>query len=204
MTGFRVLVLAVCLWMGGNVAHARTVKVLALGDSLTAGWGLPAESAFPVQLQGALARDVEIINAGISGDTTAGGLARLERALKAKPDAVILELGTNDALQGVDPAVTRANLEAILKRLERDKLPVLLAGVVAPPELRPMYHEEYGDIFTRLAAEHDVVFYPFFLEDVATNAALTQSDRLHPNADGVAVIVRKILPLVVQVLDRVK
>lgn len=204
MTRVRILTLAACMWIGGGMAEARTIKLLALGDSLTAGWGLSADQAFPSQLQRALARDVVVMNQGISGDTTSGGLARLEQALKAKPDAVIVELGTNDALQGLDPRLTAANLEAILKRLEQDNLPVLLAGVVAPPQLRTMYPEKYSQIYTRLAAEHEVVFYPFFLEDVATDAVLTQADRLHPNAEGVAVIVRKILPLVIQVLDRVK
>jgi acyl-CoA thioesterase I len=189
------------------MAEARTIKLLALGDSLTAGWGLPAESSFPVQLQRALVaqgRDVKVINAGVSGDTTAGGRARLDWSLGDNPDAVMVELGANDALRGVDPHDTYTNLDAMLKRLEQGRMPVLLAGMLAPPNMGKAFGEQFAEVFTRLAGEHDVVFYPFFLDGVVVDPALTQGDGLHPTAEGVAIIVAKIMPSVLKVLDRVK
>lgn len=183
---------------------AEPVRVLALGDSLTAGWGLPAEQAFPVKLEQALraeGRDVRIINAGVSGDTTSGGLARLDWALADKPHAAIVELGANDGLRGVDPKLTHANLDAILGKLRAQGIPVLLTGMLAPPNLGSQYGEEFRLVFSRLASHHKVIFYPFFLEGVASDAKLNQGDGIHPNAKGVEVIVKRILPSVRQLLE---
>ncbi len=202
--GAIAVVVNACL-AGASMAAARPVRILALGDSLTAGWGLPEDAAFPAQLQRALAadgRDVQVLDGGVSGDTTADGLARLDWALADHPDAVLVELGANDALRGVDPAETSANLDAILTRLQRARLPVLLAGMLAPPNLGRAYGDRFAAIYPRLAKAHDVVFYPFFLDGVAAVPALTQHDGLHPTQAGVAVIVRRILPAVTRLLDR--
>ncbi|KIL98011.1 Arylesterase precursor [Paramagnetospirillum magnetotacticum MS-1] len=186
---------------------ATTKRILALGDSLTAGFGLAPEEAFPARLERALraeGRDVTLINAGVSGDTTAGGKARLDWALAAKPDLAILELGANDGLRRLDPALTRANLDFILKRLEAAGIPVLLAGMLAPPNYGKTFEAEFKSVFTHLAASHDVVFYPFFLDGVAGEARLCLPDGLHPNARGVDLIVERILPSVRKLLERVK
>jgi len=188
-----------------SAASAEPVRILALGDSLTAGYGLAAGSAFPARLEQALraeGRDVRVINAGISGDTTAGGLARLEWSLADKPDLAIIELGANDGLRGLDPKLTQANLEAILTRLEAAGIKVLLAGMLAPPNYGHAFEAEFKAVFTTLAARHDVVFYPFFLDGVAGEAGLTQPDGLHPTAKGVEVIVARILPAVRALLGR--
>ncbi len=184
---------------------AAPVRILALGDSLTAGFGLAAEEAFPARLEQRLrseGRDVRLINAGVSGDTSAGGLARLDWALAEKPDLAIIELGANDGLRGLDPQRMRINLETILKRLKRDGVGVLLAGMLAPANYGPAYQSEFKAAFQRLAAEHDVVFYPFFLDGVAGVARYTLPDGLHPAAKGVDVIVERILPSVRILLDR--
>ena len=174
-------------------------KIVVLGDSLTAGYGLAPDQSFPAQLEDAL-RDqiiaVQIVNAGVSGDTTAGGLARLDWVLKDQPDAVIVELGANDGLRGLDPDETYANLKAIVTRLRENGIPVLIAGMLAPPNLGKEYGEEFNAIYPRLAAEYDVLLYPFFLEGVAGNPELVQSDGLHPTAEGIAVIVQRIEPYV--------
>ncbi|WP_239988468.1 arylesterase [Paramagnetospirillum kuznetsovii] len=184
---------------------AAPVRILALGDSLTAGFGLKAEEAFPARLEAALraeGRDVRVINAGVSGDTTAGGLARLGWALAEKPDLAIVELGANDGLRGLDPQLMRANLDAILKRLKQDRIGVLLAGMLAPANYGPAYQAEFKTAFARLASDHDVVFYPFFLDGIAGDARLNLADGLHPAAKGVDVIVQRILPSVRTLLDR--
>lgn len=197
-------VLVLVNMMGGG-AMAAPVRILALGDSLTAGFGLAAESAFPVRLEARLraeGRDVRVINAGVSGDTTAGGLARLSWALAEKPDLAIVELGANDGLRGLDPQLTRANLDAILTRLKRGGIGVLLAGMLAPPNYGRVFEAEFRAVFTTLAAAHDVVFYPFFLDGIADDPRLNQPDGLHPTAKGVDVIVERILPSVRLLLDR--
>lgn len=200
---------AVLQGVGRATAQAAPIRLMALGDSLTAGYGLPPGQGFVPQLQAALAarpgthRPVRVLDAGVSGDTTAGGLARLDWALAERPDAVILELGGNDGLRGLPPAQTHANLDAILDRLAARRIPVLLAGMLAPPNLGADYGREFAEVFRRLAqARPDVVFYPFFLEGVAGEAALNQADRIHPNAAGVAEIVRRILPAVEALLAR--
>ncbi|KAA1055458.1 arylesterase [Azospirillum argentinense] len=178
--------------------------LLALGDSLTAGYGLPEPQAFTVQLQAALRAkgyDVTVVNAGVSGDTTAGGLSRLDWALADKPDAVLVELGANDMLRGLDPAAARANLDAILKRLTGETLPVLLAGMYASPSLGRAYMDRFNAIYPDLAKTYDVQLYPFFLDGVAADAALNQPDGIHPNAAGVKVIVERITPHVARLLD---
>ena len=183
----------------------RPVKIVALGDSLTAGLGLPADAAFPARLARALAQKgiaAEVVNAGVSGDTTADGLARLEWSVPDDTDAVILELGANDALRGLDPAHARANLDAILRRLAARRIPALLAGMRAPPNLGGDYTKAFDAIYPDLAAAHGVIFYPFFLDGVAAERGLNQGDGLHPTAAGVDVIVAKILPQVEELIAR--
>lgn len=185
---------------------ADQIKLLAFGDSLTAGYGLPKADGFAEQLQAALraeGREVVVINAGVSGDTSAGGRSRLDWALADTPDGVILELGANDGLRGIDPSVTRENLDAILARLSDLGIPVLFTGMHAPPNLGAEYGAEYGAVFADLSIKHDVVFYPFFLEGVAGKASLNQIDGIHPNLDGVAVLVTHILPSVHELLARI-
>lgn len=185
-------------------AAAEPVRLLAFGDSLTAGYGLPPGQSFPDRLEAALraaGHEVEIINAGLSGDTTAGGLARLDWSLADRPDAAIVALGANDGLRGIDPGTTRANLDAILTRLGELDLPVLLAGMYAPPNLGPDYGRRFNAIFPDLAREHGVALYPFLLEGVAMEPALNQADGIHPNPDGVAVMVDGILPHVEPLLE---
>ena len=185
----------------------RPVKIVALGDSLTAGLGLPADAVFPVRLQRALAQKgvaAEIVNAGVSGDTTADGLSRLDWSVPDDAHAVILELGANDALRGLDPAQTRANLDAILRRLAVRHIPVLLAGMRAPPNMGADYVKAFDAVYPALAAAHGVVFYPFFLDGVAAERGLNQGDGIHPTAAGVDVIVGKILPQVEELIARVR
>lgn len=185
---------------GAPAAAEDRIRILAFGDSLTAGYGLAQDESFPAQLQAALhARgvDAEVINAGVSGDTTAGGLARLDWTLASPADFVIVELGANDALRGLEPAAAEANLDAILGRFRTEGVGVLLTGMLAPRNLGPEYGASFDPIFPRLADRHGVAFYPFFLDGVAGNADLNLADGLHPNADGVALIVRRILPHVI-------
>ena len=178
-------------------------RLLVLGDSLTSGYGLAAKYAFPVQLEKVLQQaghKVTVINAGVSGDTTAGGLARLGWALADDPHLVIVELGGNDALRGLPPEETFANLDAILGQLREAGVPVLLAGMRAPRNLGEHYTTAFDQIYPELARQHAICFYPFFLDGVALVPALNQADGIHPNASGVAVIVERILPVVDSVL----
>jgi len=192
---------------GGEEAAARAgdrLVVLALGDSLTAGYGLSEGDAFPARLEAALrarGHRVAIVNAGVSGDTTAGGLARLDWALAARPDAAIVALGANDGLRGIDPGASEANLDAILARLAREGLPVLLAGMLAPPNLGREYADAFAALYPRLATKHGVALYPFLLDGVAAEAALNQADGIHPNRQGVAVMVDRILPYVERLIE---
>lgn len=192
---------------GVGELEARELRLLALGDSLTAGYGLAKSDGFTEQLQAALRAeglDVVVINAGVSGDTSAGGRSRLDWALADEPDAVIVELGANDGLRGVEPRVTHGNLDAILSRLTAEKLPVLFTGMLAPPNMGREYGAEYRDVFNQLASSYDVVFYPFFLDGVAGDPALNQRDGIHPTKEGVAIVVSRMLPAVLEVLRRVK
>lgn len=176
----------------------ETLRLMVMGDSLTSGYGLPVHESFSSQLERALRENghaVAVINAGVSGDTSAGGRARLGWALSdKKPDAVILELGANDGLRGIDPRATYDNLAAMLTMLKAKSIPAFLAGMYAPPNLGAEYGEEFRAVYTRLAKEFDVPLYDFFLEGVAAQLQYNQPDGMHPNAAGVAVIVQKILP----------
>lgn len=179
------------------LAAEGPVKIVALGDSLTAGYRIAAADAFPVNLERALrarGHAVEVVNAGVSGDTAAGGLARLDWAVPPGTEAVIVELGANDALRGVDPEVTRGALDEILRRLKARQILVLLAGMRAPPNMGPDYVRRFDAIYPDLAHRHDVMLYPFFLESVAAVAALNQGDGIHPTAAGIDLIVRGLLP----------
>jgi len=181
------------------------LRLLAFGDSLVHGYGLPAGETFPEQLEVALRAEghaVEVINAGNSGDTTASGRARLDWALAERPDAVLLELGANDGLRGLEPAESYRNLDAMLARLAEAGLPVLLAGMRAPRNLGGDYVKAFDAIYPRLAEAHGVALYPFFLHGVALEPALNQPDGIHPNAAGVARIVESILPQVVGLVER--
>jgi acyl-CoA thioesterase-1 len=181
----------------------REIRIVALGDSLTAGYQLPPGDAFPVKLQAALrarGHAVAVDNAGVSGDTSTGGLERLDWAVGEGVDAVILELGANDALRGIDPDVTRRSLDEILTRLKARGIPVLVAGMLAPPNLGHAYGEAFGTIFPQLAEKHGALLYPFFLDGVAATAGLNLADGMHPNARGVDVIVERILPKVEELI----
>ena len=190
-----------------SAADGPIRTIMAFGDSLTSGYGLPPADAFPVKLEAALrarGHAVRVINAGVAGDTTAGGRARLAWMLADKPDAVILELGANDGLRGLDPAETLANLRAIMEKLKAADLPVLLAGRRAPPNLGRDFGAEFDTIFATVALEYDALFYPFFLEGVAARPTLNQNEGIHPNSAGVAIVVERIIPSVEALLSRVQ
>lgn len=179
--------------------ETKPVKMVVLGDSLSAGLGLSAPAAFPARLQKALQSKgiaVDVINAGVSGDTTSGGRDRLDWSVPEGTQAVIVELGANDALRGVDPKVTRSALTDILTRLKARKIAVLLCGMYAPPNYGTDYSARFNAIYPDIAKEFGVPLYPFFLEGVATEAKLNQPDGLHPTAEGIDVIVKNILPTV--------
>lgn len=184
-------------------AAAQTLTVLAFGDSLTAGYGVGPGEAFPEQLEKrltAMGLAVTVRNAGVSGDTTAGGRARLAWTLQGRIDLVILELGANDGLRGIDPEETRRNLDAILGELKQRGIPVLLSGMLAPPNMGRTYGDRFNAIFPALAQKYGVAFDPFFLEGVAAQPALNQADGIHPNAEGVARIVDRLAPQVAEAL----
>ncbi len=208
------LVLMCFAWLTAGLAAnpviaaepARPVRIVAFGDSLTAGFGLPASEAFPQRLDVALKQRghaVEVINAGVSGDTTAGGLTRVDWAVPDGTDAVILELGANDALQGRDPAQTRNNLDAIVGRLTTKGVIILIAGMRAPRNLGEAYAARFDPIFPDLASKHGMLLYPFFLDGIALDSSLNQGDGIHPNSKGVAIIVERMLPAVEQLIARV-
>jgi acyl-CoA thioesterase I len=178
-------------------------RLMVLGDSLTAGYGLPAADAFPVRLQTALKKQgisTTVINAGVSGDTTAGGLARIAWALADRPTHAIVELGANDALRGIDPKTTRRNLDAIVAKLQSAGVTVMLAGMYAPPNWGKEYEADFRSIYPDLAKKYGIGLYPFFLDGVAARRGLNQQDGIHPNEKGVAVIVERILPHVRRLL----
>jgi acyl-CoA thioesterase-1 len=196
------LALLLMVVLVSQAAGAAPKLVLAFGDSLSAGYQLKPAESFPAQLQVALVkagRDVTVKNAGVSGDTSTAGRARLNwvlAGLKTKPDLVILELGANDMLRGQDPAIAKANLDAMLTELGKRKIPVILAGMRASPNLGATYVKQFDAMYGALAAKHKVRLYPFFLDGVAATPKLQLADGMHPNAAGVAVIVKRILPLV--------
>jgi acyl-CoA thioesterase I len=184
------------------------VSVLAFGDSLTAGYELPPSDSFPAQLQTALRKKgiaATVHNAGVSGDTTTGGKARLAWVLKGqkqKPDVVILELGANDSLRGINPDITRANLDEMLVILKKSGIKVILAGMLAPPNLGADYAKKYNSIFPDLAKKHGVLLYPFFMDGVVLHPKLQLSDGMHPNKKGVGVIVDKMMPMIMSALPK--
>jgi acyl-CoA thioesterase-1 len=195
----QALVFAAVLATASHAAAVRTLRLVALGDSLTAGLGLAPGKAFPDRVEAALRAkgwDVKVINAGVSGDTAADGLARYEWAVPPDADALIIELGANDMLRGLKPEATKATLAAILDKARAAHLPTLLAGMRAAPNLGPEYASQFSAIYPALAKAYDVPLYPFFLDGVAGDPKLNQPDGLHPTADGVEVIVQKILPSV--------
>lgn len=196
---------ALCLLVNviGNTALAET-RILALGDSLTAGYGLSAHESLPSQLEQALRQrghDVRVINAGVSGDTTAGGVARLDWALGDDPHVAIVALGANDGLRGIEPARIEDNLDTILDRLKAKSVRVVLAGMLAPPNMGEDYAREFNAIFPRLAERHDVAFYPFLLDGVVADRTLNLPDGIHPTGRGVAIMVERLLPVVEKVLQ---
>ncbi len=202
----HMLVLGLALAIAGTAfgqtpaaGETRPIKVVVLGDSLSAGLGLSGSAAFPARLQKSLKLkgiEVDMINAGVSGDTSSGGRDRLDWSVPEGTEAVILELGANDALRGTDPKVTRSALTDILKRLKARKIAVLLCGMLAPPNYGSDYSARFNAIYPELAKSFGVPLYPFFLEGVAADARLNQADGLHPTAEGVDVIVKNILPTV--------
>lgn len=190
-------------------AHAQEkgqLRLVAFGDSLTAGYGLPRAAAFPTVLTAELQKkgyDVVVENAGVSGDTSSAGLARLDWSVGEGVDGVIVELGANDALRGIDPAVTRKALEEIIVRLKERDIPVMLAGMLTPPNLGPDYARRFDSIFPDLAAKHGLVLYPFFLDGVAARRELNLPDGIHPTAEGIRMIVSRILPAVETFIARI-
>jgi len=204
---------AALLWVlcmagvAGSAADARTVKVAALGDSLTAGQGVAPGKSFTDQLQAALrakGHDVEIVNAGVSGDTAADGLERYDWSVPKDVDALIVELGANDMLRGVEPAVTKKSLDAILAKLKERNIAVLLCGMRAAPNMGTEFADAFDTLYDELAKKYDVVFYPFFLDGVAAQAKLAQRDGIHPNAAGVDMIVANILSKAEELIARLR
>lgn len=198
---------ALGLLAGMRPAEARAIRLVAFGDSLTAGYGLADQAAFPRVLERALrarGHEVEVINAGVSGDTATGGLDRLDWSVPDDADGVILELGANDMLRGLDPAVTRAALQGIIERLKARNIPVMLAGMRAARNLGPDYIARFDALYPDLARAHDLVLYPFFLEGVAGDRGLNLPDGIHPTAGGVERIVERMLPSVEAFLARLR
>lgn len=201
-----VAVVALLLYLAAPAVHAQTepVKLAILGDSLAAGYGLAPAQAFPARLQAALkekGRNVTVINHGVSGDTTAGGVERLDWMLGDRPDIVLVELGGNDALRALDPAATERNLDTIVKKLKEAGVTVWLAGMLAPRNFGPEYAKSFDAVFKKIADKYEVPFYAFFLDGVAQDPALNQPDGIHPNARGVDVVVERIIPFVIKNLD---
>ena len=201
--------LAVLMALDVGLARAadKPLKIVAFGDSLTAGYMLEPSAALPVQLEAALKKrghSVVVENAGVSGDTTAAGLARFDWAVPTDTDAVILELGANDALRGIDPNLTRKNLEQILEKLRERDIKVLIAGMIAPKNWGEAYSKAFDPIFPELAEAYGAIYYPFILDGVATDATLSLDDGMHPNRKGVAEIVRRMLPKVEELIAEAK
>lgn len=190
----------------GNADERLTI--VALGDSLTAGYMLGPDEGFANQLEKALREaghdNVTVVNAGVSGDTSSGGLARLDWAVGPEADAVIVELGANDALRAIDPELTRKNLTEIVSRLKERELPVLLAGMLAPPNLGRDYGDSFNSIYADLAESEGLILYPFFLDGVAGDRSLNLADGIHPTAEGVGIIIERILPKVEKLIAETK
>lgn len=187
------------LFGAAGVAEARTIQLVGLGDSLMAGYQLPPGDGFPAKLEAALKAkglDLAVADAGVSGDTTSGGLSRIDWSVPDGTDGVILELGANDALRGIPPEQTEKNLVAMIEKLKERKIPVFLVGMLAPPNMGQDYAEKFNAIYQRLADKYQLALYPFFLDGVAAHPDLQLSDGMHPNPKGVDVIVERILPAV--------
>jgi acyl-CoA thioesterase I len=201
--GGAILLLLLASIASGASAASRAPEILAFGDSLTAGLGLSVEASFPARLEAWLKAHgigAHVVNAGVSGDTTTDGLARLDWALAEKPDIVILELGANDALRGIDPKIVRANLDAMIAKIAASGAKLLLIGMRAPPNWGADYERDFDRVYPELAQAHRVTLYPFFLEGVAMDPKLNQPDGLHPNAKGVAALVERIAPYVARLI----
>ena len=191
----------------GTPSGKTPLEVVAFGDSLSAGYGVGPGESFPEQLQKALrgkGYDVDVANAGVSGDTTTGGLARVEWSVPESADLVIVELGANDALRGVSPEIAAKNLDLILQKLKTRGQAILLAGMIAPPNMGGQYAKAFDPIYPELSKKYGVPLYPFFLDGVAAKPGLNQDDAMHPNAKGVAIIVARMLPMVTEALDKIK
>ena len=209
---FHALTAIMCLTLGVATVHrqaeaADAITLVGFGDSLMAAYNLQASEGFPARLEAALkerGHDVTIIDAGVSGDTTSGGLARLDWSIPDGVDGVILELGANDALRGLPPEKTRENLEAMIARLKERGISVLLAGMLAPPNMGAGYEEAFNAIYPELAAKHDVPLYPFFLDGVTGNPDMLLSDGMHPNANGINTMVEKFLPVAEEFMASIK
>lgn len=201
----KVAAAVLCLALSGLPAAAEALRLLAIGDSLTHGYGLAQDEGFVPQLQRWLSEqgaDVQVVNMGVSGDTTAGGRSRLDWALAEGADAVILELGGNDLLRGIDPATSRENLQAMLSELERRRIPVLLAGLEAPLNYGPEFKQEFEAMYADLSEAHGAILYRSFLDGVDPD--MMQADGIHPNAEGVARIVDGIGPAVLRLVERAR
>lgn len=198
-----ILLLLPVLARPAAAQSAEPVVVTMLGDSITAGYGLPEQAAPPARLQAWLRQrgvPARVVDAGVSGDTTAGGLARLDWVLAEEPDLLIVALGANDALRGIDPAVARDNLDRILARAAQREIPVLLAGMLAPPNLGAEYAAAFNPIYAELAESHGVALYPFLLEGVAMRPELNQADGIHPNEEGAAALAERLGPAVLELV----
>lgn len=201
----RILLVIATLLLSTQMALAKPITLLALGDSLTSGLGLEASEAFPAKLEVALKSrypGLKIINGGVSGDTAADGLARLDWALTDEVGGLIVELGANDALRGLDVSQTETALNGIMVKAQLRNLPVLILGMKAPPNMGPDYVARFDGLYPRLAAKYQVLLYPFYLDGVAANADLNQADGIHPNGQGVDVIVSKVMPSVEELIGK--
>ena len=209
---FKVLLAALCLTFGVTATAVQTsaadeIKIVGFGDSLMAAYNLQADEGFPARLEAALrarGHDVSIIDSGVSGDTSTGGLARIDWSVPEGTDAVILQLGANDALRGLPPEKTRDNLEAMIVRLKQRGIAVLLAGMLAPPNLGADYETSFNAIYSELAAKYDLLLYPFFLDGVTGDPSLQLNDGMHPNAKGINKMVENILPVAEQFIALIK
>lgn len=208
IANYRLVILALSLLLAPNSALAackQTVDIVVLGDSLVAGYGLAPGDAFPEKIEKELLAsgwNVKVNNAGVSGDTTTGGLARLDWSVPDETDLVVLELGANDALRGIPVALTRKNLDEMIARLKGRNIDVLLAGMLAPPNMGPEYGDSFRAIYSDLASKHQITLYPFFLDGVAADPELNQPDGIHPNREGIDRIVERIMPTVVNEIDK--
>ena len=201
----RIFLVIATLLLSIQVVFAKPVTLLALGDSLTSGLGLEASEAFPAKLEAALKSrypDLKIINGGVSGDTAADGLARLDWVLTDEVGGLIVELGANDALRGLDVAQTETALNGIMAKAQLRKLPVLILGMKAPPNMGPEYVAQFDGLYPQLAKKYQALLYPFYLDGVAANGDLNQSDGIHPNGRGVDVIVSKVMPSVEELIGK--